>query len=182
MSDRNTTEDPVREHTFDGIQEYDKSMPNWWLFTLYATIAFSIGYWIYFQKTDMGITPEEELKIAFATLNESIAAKREASGSVELQDKDLWAMSLDPAIVEAGKATYTTICAACHGPELQGAIGVSLIDSEWVHGDDPLTIRGTITNGVLEKGMPPWGPILGEQKVNEVTAFVLSHHTQPNSG
>ena len=164
MSDRNTTEDPIRAHTFDGIQEYDKNLPNWWLFTLYATIAFSIGYWIYFQKSDMGTTPEEQLKVAFATLDEAIAARKAASGDAPLQDQDLWAMSLDPAIVEAGKTTYTTICAACHGPELQGAIGVSLIDSEWVHGPEPLTIRGTITNGVLEKGMPPWDRFSARRK------------------
>ena len=33
-------------HEWDGIEELDTPMPRWWLWTLYATIVFSIGYGI----------------------------------------------------------------------------------------------------------------------------------------
>jgi cytochrome c oxidase cbb3-type subunit 3 len=36
-----------------------------------------------------------------------------------------------------------------------------------------------VNEGVLTKGMPAWGPILGPKKVSEVLAFILSHHTPP---
>ena len=29
-------EDPIRPHVFDGIAEYDKRLPNWWLAILWV--------------------------------------------------------------------------------------------------------------------------------------------------
>jgi cytochrome c oxidase cbb3-type subunit 3 len=33
-------------HEWDGIKELDNPMPRWWLWTFYATIIWSIGYWV----------------------------------------------------------------------------------------------------------------------------------------
>ena len=33
-------------HEWDGIKELDTPMPRWWLWTMYGTIIWAIGYWI----------------------------------------------------------------------------------------------------------------------------------------
>src|SRR6478736_6492308 len=33
-------------HEWDGIKELNTPLPRWWLLTFYATIIWSIGYWI----------------------------------------------------------------------------------------------------------------------------------------
>ena len=33
-------------HEWDGIAEYNNPLPRWWLYGLYATIVWAIGYWI----------------------------------------------------------------------------------------------------------------------------------------
>jgi len=80
----------------------------------------------------------------------------------------------DPAMVQAGKAIYEQSCAACHRTDLTGGIGPSLVDDAWIHGGEPEQILATIRDGVAAKGMPGWGPILGEEKLGQVAAYVVA--------
>ena len=164
-------EDPIREHTFDGIQEYDKRLPNWWLFTLYATILFGAGYWFFYEypRTLMSDGKRVEMELA-------ANAKAAANSNVEPTDEELWAKSKDPAVIAAGQATFLTTCASCHQPDLSGKIGPSLKSQIWLHGGLPHEVYRTITTGVGAKGMPTWGPVLGRGKIIEVAAFILSFH------
>jgi cytochrome c oxidase cbb3-type subunit 3 len=90
-------------------------------------------------------------------------------------DESLNALAGDEIAVAAGKQIFTTQCSACHD-QGQGRIGLgsNLTDEYWVHGGAPTDIHAIVTKGIAEKGMPPWAPILGEQGVNQVVAYVLT--------
>lgn len=167
----NGPDDVVRPHTFDGIQEYDKRLPRWWLVTLFGTIAFAVLYWAYYHAYHIGPTPLQTLEHEMAENAERVAR---LSGVVD--DDALWKMSNDPQFIGAGKGTFDTTCAACHKPDLTGLIGPNLVDQEWIHGGNPMDALKTINDGVLAKGMPAWGPVLGKQKINELVAYIFSHH------
>ena len=171
-------EDPIRPHTYDGIQEYDKRLPNWWLYTLYITIVFWVGYWAYYEWFRAGPSGTQAVSTAMAKIEAdrlSVAA---------LDDASLWKMSQNAAFVEAGKSSYLSNCAACHLASLRGksesaaAIGPDLTDQLWIHGGKPTEVYDVITKGVLAKGMPTWGPVLGARKITEITAFILSKHKE----
>jgi cytochrome c oxidase cbb3-type subunit 3 len=167
-------EDPLRPHTYDGIQEYDKRLPNWWLLTFYATIVFWIGYWMYFQQSGLSTSDGAKIDRHLAQVE---AQKLAANAAFD--DATLWKMSRNAVFVDAGRATYLATCASCHHAILTGGIGPSLVDAVWVHGGQPTQILKAVNEGVLTKGMPAWGPILGPKKVSEVLAFILSHHAPP---
>ena len=171
---REPGEDPIREHVFDGIAEYDRRLPNWWLVTLYASIVFAIVYWMVTQHFSRS---NDETRMA-VEMQRIEAAKMAVSANAP-DDATLWKMSRNTVFVDAGRATYQSTCASCHGPALTGGIGVNLVDSTWLHGDKPSDLLKTVNEGVLVKGMPNWGPVLGGKKVSEVVAFVLSHHKEP---
>lgn len=164
-------DDTLRPHTFDGIQEYDKRLPRWWLLTLYGTVAFAAAYWAYYHAYGIGTAPTKALEQEMAA-NTAAAAKK--AGVID--DDALYRMSRDASAVAAGKTTFETTCAACHKPDLTGLIGPNLKDNEWIHGGKPMDAVKVITEGVLAKGMPPWGPMLGKQKISEVVAYIYSFH------
>lgn len=171
-------EDPIRPHVYDGIQEYDKRLPNWWLYTLYITIVFWVGYWGYYEWFHVGQSPEEAVIAELAKIE---TAKLSVA---QVDDASLWKMSQNVEFVSAGKALYDANCSACHLPSLRGkaenptAIGPNLVDQQWTHGGKPTEIHALITKGVLAKGMPTWGPVLGPKKITELTAYILSKHKE----
>ncbi len=77
---------------------------------------------------------------------------------------------LDPSIT--GETIFATNCTACHAPDMTGGVGPNLIDDEWIHGGDLESITAIITDGVAEKGMIAWGPILGPAKIELVAQYV----------
>lgn len=161
--------DKLRHHIYDGIQEYDKRMPNWWLFTLYGAIVFSVIYWGYYQWAG-------HMQPGYVRVEKQIEEfqKSALAGGAVPSAIQLWNMSRDPAIVESGQKIYMANCVACHGQNLEGGIGQNLVDATWVHGGTPTDIYNTITKGVLDKGMPVWGPVLGAGRINDVVAFIIS--------
>jgi cytochrome c oxidase cbb3-type subunit 3 len=73
-------------------------------------------------------------------------------------------------------------CIACHGANLEGGIGAALDDDEWIHGGSVEAVVQTIREGVLQMGMPAWGPILGPEGVNQVAAYILDKNAQSTGG
>ena len=79
-------------------------------------------------------------------------------------------------MLTAGKSTFTTMCAACHGADGKGnpALGgPNLTDKIWLHGSSIADIRETFTNGRINK-MPAHLERLGEIRVRLLAAYVLS--------
>src|SRR5919106_1589007 len=37
-------------HEWDGIKELNKPLPKWWLYVLYATIAWSVVWWVLYPS------------------------------------------------------------------------------------------------------------------------------------
>ncbi len=148
----------------DGIEEYDNPLPNWWLGLFYFTIVWAVGYSLYYHVlADRSLAKAYAAEVEEARRRWPVAPAGGRAGEVVITRET----------VEAGKAIYQANCVPCHGADLKGGIGPNLLDSTWIHGGTPADILRTITNGVPEKGMLTWGPILGPEKVAQVAAYVV---------
>lgn len=168
MVDQHT--DVTLGHSFDGIEEFDNRLPNWWLFTLYGSIVFSIGYWLFYQTFSIGYTQDQAWK-----REEEIAAQAQIEREMgkEVTNDSLLLMTKVQAQTDEGAKIFQQKCAQCHKSG-EGDIGPNLTDDYWIHGPDPLQIYTTVMNGVLEKGMPTWKDQLGPVRVRQVVAHVLT--------
>jgi cytochrome c oxidase cbb3-type subunit 3 len=167
----------IRPHVYDGIQEYDQRLPNWWLYTLYGAIIFSFFYWLFLFQFSDGDHDTERLA---AELERIEAVKMAAVSSYD--DATLWRMASNAQIISNGEVTYQETCASCHAQDLSGGIGLNLADADWKYGGQPTDVFEIVLNGSPDKtkGMQAWKNQLGPQRIAEVTAFIMSHHPAPD--
>lgn len=168
MADQN--QDRLLDHNYDGIQEYDNPMPRWWVIIFWATIVFSILYWLNVPGIGRGPGRIAAYESDMARARAVQAAQPSAGPSAE----QLAALMQDAGAVSNGKQVFTQNCAACHRADGGGLIGPNLADDAWIHGGALPDVYKTISDGVLAKGMPAWGKVLRPEQVNAVTAYVAT--------
>tara|TARA_R100000750_G_scaffold43524_1_gene28870 strand:- start:658 stop:1656 length:999 start_codon:yes stop_codon:yes gene_type:complete len=190
-------------HSFDGIEEYDNPLPKWWFMLFVGTIIFALGYLALYPGLGnwKGLLPgydylDNDAKTPFAT-NVDIANGKERNGGwtgVHEWEKEMakadakygpiYAKYAAMPIVEVAKdeqalkmggRLFASNCSVCHGSDAKGAYGFpNLTDNEWRWGGDPETeIKKTILAG-REGAMPAHSPIIGEDGVKNVAAYVLT--------
>ena len=167
----NDEKDTVLEHGFDGIREYDNRLPNWWLYILFGSIIFAVGYWLLFHTMGIGRLPVARYEIEMADAAEAQLARMK---NQPVTDQSLNLMASVPARVAEGRAIFTQYCVVCHNANGEGKVGPNLTDNYWLHGGRPTEILHTITFGVPEKGMVAWGGQLGPVRVQQVATYVIS--------
>lgn len=166
-------QDHLLEHSYDGIQEFDNPMPRWWVYLFWATIIFSILY--FFNVPGFGVgkgrIADYDRDIAAAA---SADAKRKAAQPAGASGEQLVAMTKDASVMALGKQVFGQNCAACHRADAGGQIGPNLADDYWLHGGTLEQIHKTVVDGVLEKGMPPWGKVLKPNQLDAVVAYIYT--------
>lgn len=192
----------LRPHDYDGIREYDQTMPNWWLAIFFATHIFFVGYWLLYYQFGYFRSDVDVIDTALAKIEET-KAKELQEMLAKLDDKALitvWAA--DNAVVAAGRETFSQNCIACHGQDLSGKIdlgggqsvalpGLPLTDGVWKYGAKPMDVFKLIHDGTPAESsghngarMEAWGQKMAPMKIAELTAFLIRENPKdfPSAG
>jgi len=168
-NEKATDDRPV--HVYDGdLVEEDNILPRWWLYTLFGAIVFAVFYW--YGEHQLNAWEPRDVAYHQEMLAVRLAEAKKAGAA--LPPEALVALSKTPATVEEGKQVFASTCAPCHRGDGGGNIGPNLTDDFWIHGGRPQNIFACVHDGVPAKGMPTWGPQLGDGKVAAVVAYVLT--------
>lgn len=175
QSVRRVVEPEMTGHVWDeNLQEYNNPMPRWWAWLFYLTILFALGYLVLYPGlgsyrgtlgwTQVGQLADETKRAdaQFGPIFEKFAAQ------------DIETLSKNPEALAIGQKLFLNYCSQCHASDGGGSAGFpNLTDIAWLWGGTPEAIRTSIAEGRLGI-MPPWGAVLGEQGVKDVTHYVMS--------
>lgn len=193
---------PTTGHSWDGIQEFDNPLPRWWLWIFYATILWSVVYWILYPAWPLvhGATAGILGYSSRADVAAEITAADEANQVWynQLTSTDLDAISqnaeLERFAVNAGAAVFRAQCSQCHGAGANGLRPGSgfpnLLDDEWMWGGTLADIVQTVTYGIRNTDfpdaryseMPSFGRdgLLTADEIDRVVNYVLQISGQPH--
>ncbi len=184
--------EPTTGHEWDGITERDTPLPRWWLIVFYATILFSVVYWVLMPAWPgvngytMGLRHYSE-RAEVAKQLASLRAMRSREGA-SLANATLEQIEADPKMqayaLAQGASVFGDNCATCHGQGGTGGKGYpNLRDDVWIWGGSLHDIEHTIRVGVRSTSpqtrtqtMPRFGvdQILKPAQVDDVTDYVWS--------
>jgi cytochrome c oxidase cbb3-type subunit 3 len=179
-------------HEWDGIKELNRPLPRWWVYTFYATIIWSFGFWVAYPAFPT-INDYTRGMLGYsqrATVAEEVASAKAAQAGTrdKLAKTSLADVRKDPELlrfaVAGGNAAFQTNCAPCHGRGAQGFAGYpNLNDDDWIWGGGIEDIHKTILYGVRSEDkqtrtsqMPRYGldNLFTREQVADVTEHVLS--------
>jgi len=187
-------------HEWDGLKELNNPLPKWWVWTLYATIIWSIGYILLYPALPWFGGPTKGLldwSSRGAVRQELKAARAEQQTLWDrIETADLAEIRADPKLLEfamaSGKAAFGDNCAPCHGSGAAGLTGYpNLNDDDWLWGGTLEDIKTTISVGVRavhdetrDNAMPAFGRdgILDKQQILDVAGFVRALSGQATKG
>jgi len=179
-------------HEWDGIKELNTPLPKWWLYVFYATILFSLVYWVLYPSIPgfsgylggvLGANNRLALEDKLAAAAERQAVYRDRADTMASEE-----IARDPELLSfalaGGRSLFADNCAPCHGLGGAGQLGYpSLADDVWLWGGTLDEIQNTILYGIRSahedthySEMPAFGAdeLLSEEEIAAVADYVLS--------
>jgi len=160
-------------HDYDGIVELDNDLPRWWLGIFWVTAIFAAGYVVYYHWLHPENLPIESYRAAMEIVVADRAAATKDRVPVANQAAQLDALYLVGGW-ETAKADFTTFCVACHAADGGGGIGPNFTDDYYLHGGKLSDFVRVITEGVPEKGMVSWRPVLKPDQIANLACLIKS--------
>ena len=181
----------LREHEFDGIQEYDQKLPNWWLFTFYGAIVWFVVHWTLYYHTSMFKDAHQEANEQIIAVQQIQSAELEKTLATITDSTLVHEWATKPQVVAAGEATFMTNCTPCHGVDLSATMttatgtvklpGLPLNDHQWKFGHSPKRLFQLINEGSPPEStgnngakMQVWGKTLRPKQIAELVSYIIS--------
>jgi cytochrome c oxidase cbb3-type subunit 3 len=163
--------DPLTDHEYDGIREYDNPTPGWWYWLFGGSVVFSVLYLVFFHFSVAGWTVEDawsnDQRAEFVRIFGSV-------GELKKDDQSILKQRDNPQFMTIAKAAFIGNCSACHAKDGGGLVGVNLCDDTFKNIKNVSDIFKVITDGANAGAMPAWKRTFSDNERVILAAYVAS--------
>ncbi len=186
-------------HEWDGLRELNTPLPKWWLYVLYATMAWAAVWFVLYPSVPWvngyfhGVLGYSQR----AAVNADVRAV-EAQRAVfmdKIKTLSFAQIRQDPQLLAAaqtdGRIVFANNCQPCHGAGGGGQPGYpALAAGAWIWGGTLDAIQQTITHGIRsgdpdahDSQMPRFGAdsVLKPAEIQQVADYVMTLYGKPGS-
>jgi cytochrome c oxidase cbb3-type subunit 3 len=163
-------DDPITDHVYDGIQEFDNPSPAWLNWVFWGTVGFGIVYFLVYHVFHAAPSVKDQYEQALA----ADKARAAAVGVLAMDEATLLKLMDDSQALASGNAVYMTYCAACHLTDGSGIVGPNLTDNHYKNLKTLAEIPQVVANGAGGGAMPPWKAMISNNDIMYVSAYVAS--------
>lgn len=163
--------DPLTDHEYDGIREFDNPTPGWWYWLFGGSVAFSFFYLVFFHFSVGGWTIEDSWSDAQRAEFVRIFG---GVGQLKTDDQSILAQMDNPQFMTIAKSAFVGNCSACHAKDGGGLVGVNLCDDNYKNIKHLSDIFKVITEGANNGAMPSWKRAFSDNERVILAAYVAS--------
>lgn len=179
-------------HEWDGLKELNTPLPKWWVYVLYATIAWSAVWFVLYPSVPwvngyfhgvLGYSTRSEVNADVRAVVAQRAETMDRIAALSFVD-----IRKDPRLVAgaetAGRIAFANNCQPCHGAGGGGQLGYpALAAGAWIWGGSLDAIQQTINHGIRSgdpdarnSQMPRFGAdgILKPAEIQQVADYVMT--------
>ncbi len=187
-------------HEWDGLKELNTPLPKWWIYVLYATIAWAAAWCVLYPSVPWvhgyfhGVLGYSQRDAVDADVRE-VAAQR-ASTMDRIKTLSFADIRKDPQLMTAaetaGRIAFATNCQPCHAAGGGGQAGYpALAAGAWIWGGTLDAVQQTITHGIRsgdpdarDSQMPRFGAdgVLKPAEIQQVADYVMTLYGHPAAG
>jgi cytochrome c oxidase cbb3-type subunit 3 len=179
-------------HEWDGLKELNQPLPKWWVYILFATIAWAVVWFVLYPSWP-GIRGYYHGTLGYSQRNkvdqDVAAVVKQRSGYMDrIKVASFDDIRKDPQLLAvaqtAGRIAFANNCQPCHGAGGGGNPGYpALAAGNWLWGGKLDEIQQTITFGIRSgldnariSQMPHFGAdgILKPAEIDDVATYVMS--------
>ena len=167
--------DPLTDHEYDGIREFDNPTPGWWNWLFIGSFFFAVFYFTAYQLGTAGTSVAESYEIEKTEVSKRLIS---LLGDLSVDEPTILANLHNQDLIAVGASLFATNCVSCHGKDGEGLVGPNMTDDYYKNVKTLGDIGTVIQNGAANGAMPAWNNRMASTEIVAAAVYIANKRGQ----